>query len=229
MLMRLDKIQIVLIRKRMSVAYLLCRLHLCSAKKLCKRAARPGKEPLLYLDNIANMPVDPRVFQAMVPYLGEQFGNPSSIHGPGRRAHDALDEARGRLARLLQAESSEVYMTPSGTHSNNTVLLGRARYCEANGLGKHALISSFEHSSVSQVMRFLQEARGWTVTMIAPQAESWHLQPQQLQAAITPDTSVFRCHAAHQRTACRDGGREIVFSLRCCASAGPRSAWRFTG
>jgi cysteine desulfurase len=124
--------------------------------------------PVLYFDNLATMQMHPQVEAAMLPFLGEHFGNPSSLHSPGRRAHEALEQARASVARLLNVQSTEIYLTPSGTHSNNTALLGRARFCEANGLGKHAVISTFEHASVTAVMQHLAEARGWQVDRVGP-------------------------------------------------------------
>ena len=102
----------------------------------------------IYVDNSATTKVRTEVQEAMLPYLDERCGNPSSLHEPGHFADNALAEARENVAALLNCASEEIYFTGSGTLSNNIALLGRARFAEANGQGKHLITTVIEHSAV---------------------------------------------------------------------------------
>ncbi len=97
----------------------------------------------IYLDHAATTPVRPEVREAMAPFLSERFGNPSSVHGPGRAARAALEEARERVAAALGAEPSEVYFTGGGTEADNLAVLGRW-WADGGGIA----ISAVEHSAV---------------------------------------------------------------------------------
>ena len=81
----------------------------------------------IYLDHAATTPLDPRVYEAMLPYLSSDYGNPSSFHTLGKRAKDATEDARLRIARLLGARAEEIVFTSGGTESNNLAILGFAR------------------------------------------------------------------------------------------------------
>src|SRR3974390_1119040 len=109
----------------------------------------------IYLDNSATTKVREEVIEAMVPYLGQDFGNPSSPHEYGRKAKKALDTARQQVAQLLSCDEEEVYFSPCGTISNNVALIGRARFCEANGKGKHLITTMIEHPSVQGPAKYL--------------------------------------------------------------------------
>jgi len=78
----------------------------------------------IYLDNAATTPLDPRVREAMLPYLEEVYGNPSSLHWAGRQAREAVSKARARVADLLHARPGEIVFTASGTESSNLALIG---------------------------------------------------------------------------------------------------------
>ena len=78
----------------------------------------------VYLDYGASTPVDKRVLDAMLPYFRERFGNPSSIHGIGREAKDALEQARENIAQVVKAQPEEIYFTSGGTESNNHAIKG---------------------------------------------------------------------------------------------------------
>lgn len=120
---------------------------------------------MIYLDNSATTRVRPEVFAAMSPYLTDHFGNPSSIHGAGRQAREAIDEARGHVARLLNCQTNEIYFSGCGTLSNNVALLGRARFVEANGHKRHLVVSKIEHPSVLGPAQYL-ESQGFAVTYL---------------------------------------------------------------
>ena len=87
--------------------------------------------PPVYFDYNATTPLDPAVREAMLPFLGEIWGNPSSVHQIGRRARALLDDARDRVATVLGAKPSEVVFTSGGTESNNLAIFGTARHLRA--------------------------------------------------------------------------------------------------
>src|SRR4030042_1247178 len=99
--------------------------------------------PKVYLDHAATTPLDPQVRQAMSPFLGQKFGNPSSIHSWGRAARVAVEEARAKVAKALNCLPSEIYFTGSTTESANLAVLGLARAYKNNG--KHLITTKTEH------------------------------------------------------------------------------------
>src|SRR5208283_6012855 len=97
----------------------------------------------IYFDYNATTPLDPAVRDAMLPFLGEVWGNPSSVHHVGRRARAALDDARARAANVLGVKPGEVIFTSGGTESNNLAIFGAARLLKPKG--KHLITSTIEH------------------------------------------------------------------------------------
>ena len=150
----------------------------------------------VYLDNAASTPVDPRVRAAMAPYFGEEFGNPSSLHGPGRRAREAVESARGQLAALLRASHpQEVIFTSGGTESNNLALKGVAFARRA--LGRHLITTRIEHDCVLNSVAWLEQ-QGFRVTYLEVDADG-RVRPDDLAAAIRPDTILVSImHANHE-------------------------------
>src|SRR5213593_2225571 len=100
----------------------------------------------IYFDYNATTPLDPAVREAMLPFLGEIWGNPSSLHHVGRRARAILDDARERTAKVLGAKPSEVVFTSGGTESNNLAICGTARLLRPKG--RHIITSTVEHHAV---------------------------------------------------------------------------------
>ena len=119
----------------------------------------------VYFDNNATTPLHPRVREAMLPWMGERYGNPSSLHGFGQAARNAVEEAREKVAALLSVRPPEVVFTASGTEANNAVLFHRARQAGA-GRG-HLVISAFEHPSIREAAARL-EKEGVEVTQVSP-------------------------------------------------------------
>src|SRR5881394_743357 len=103
------------------------------------------KKPI-YFDYNATTPLDPGVREAMLPFLGETFGNPSSVHQVGRRARALLDDARDRASIVLQCKPSEVIFTSGGTESVNLAIFGTARLLKSKG--RHIITSAVEHHAV---------------------------------------------------------------------------------
>src|SRR5438093_12400656 len=97
----------------------------------------------VYFDYNATTPLDPLVREAMLPYLGEVFGNPSSVHQVGRRARALLDAARERVAEVWRCKPSEIIFTSGGTESNKLALFGVARHCGQEG--RHIITCGVEH------------------------------------------------------------------------------------
>jgi len=110
-----------------------------------------------YLDNAATTPLDPEVLAAMLPYLSQHFGNPSSLHGPGRQVRSAIEQARKTVAGLLHAAPSEITFTSGGTEADNYAIFGSVRTL---GL-RHAVSSPLEHHAVLHPLQALA-ARGET-------------------------------------------------------------------
>jgi len=149
-------------------------------------------EPI-YFDNAATTPLDPRVAQAMRPWLGEIFGNASSLHWAGRQAHQALDHARQQVASLLNAAPEEIVFTASGTEADNMALIG---VIEAAGVADcHLITSAIEHPAVLETCRYL-ERRGVAVTRLPVDAEGI-VDPAALQAALRPTTRLVSIMAAN--------------------------------
>jgi len=137
--------------------------------------------PPLYLDCNATTPLDPRVLEAMLPWLREGYGNPSSEHVYGRRAKAAVATAREQVAELIGARPGEIVFTGCATESNNLALLGSARALRESGRAT-LLYSTVEHPSVARPMRHLAET-GWEVAEL-PVDGSGRVDPARAAALI---------------------------------------------
>ena len=136
----------------------------------------------VYLDHNASTPVHPEVVAEMVPYFGEVFGNPSSVHGFGRAAREAVDAARDRVAAFLRSRPDEIVFTSGGTESDNFGVKGLAW---ARGRG-HLITSKVEHHAVLRTCQAL-EAQGFTVTYL-PVDQTGMIDPDDVRRALRPDT-----------------------------------------
>ncbi|MFV2031277.1 MAG: cysteine desulfurase family protein [Gammaproteobacteria bacterium] len=117
----------------------------------------------VYLDYNATTPVDPRVADAIEPCLHQHYGNPSSSHIYGRNAHEAVEQARERVAELIGAQPEEIVFTGCATEANNLAIRGVARALREKG--RHLITSAVEHPSVAQPFQRLQDD-GWEVSVI---------------------------------------------------------------
>lgn len=136
-----------------------------------------------YFDHNATTPVDSRVRQKMSPWLGDMYGNPSSIHAYGQAAREAVEEAREAVARLLAAGAPEIVFTASGTEANNTVLHMIGVRSEPSG---HLVVSAVEHPSVEVTAEWLAE-EGTEVSWVAPDAQG-RIDPGEMMATVREDT-----------------------------------------
>ena len=136
----------------------------------------------VYLDHNASTPVHPDVVAEMLPFFGEHFGNPSSVHGFGRAARAGMDQARERVARFLKAPAEEIVFSSGGTESDNMALKGLAF---ARGKG-HLITSKIEHHAVLRAGQWL-ESQGYAVTYVGVD-EHGMVDPDEVKRAIRPDT-----------------------------------------
>ena len=141
-------------------------------------------DPWIYLDYAATTPVDRVVVEEMLPYFSEVFGNPSSSHGSGRQARQALEEARSKIAAFLGARHDEVFFTSGGTEANNAAIMGIAGANRRRG--NHLVISSIEHHSVLDACLFL-EGRGFRVTRLPVDGHGL-VDPDEVRRAVTAET-----------------------------------------
>jgi len=148
----------------------------------------------IYFDYNATTPLDPQVREAMLPYWGEVFGNPSSVHHVGRRARALLDDARDRVARVWRSKPSEVVFTSGGTESNNLAVLGAARMLRDKG--RHIVTSSIEHHAVLHPCEYLRTKERFEVTLLPVNAEG-RVDPADVQRALRPDTVLVSVMAAN--------------------------------
>ncbi|WP_376795202.1 cysteine desulfurase NifS [Thermogemmatispora sp.] len=141
-------------------------------------------ERFIYLDHAATTALDPRVLEAMLPYLTSEYGNASSIYTLGRRAMQAIDRAREEIAAILNCRPTEIVFTGGGSESDNLAIKGVA--LAAQNKGKHIITSAIEHHAVLHTCRYL-ERFGFTVTYL-PVDEYGLVDPEAVERAITPDT-----------------------------------------
>lgn len=138
----------------------------------------------VYFDHSATTPVDPEVAKLMMEYMVDKFGNPSSIHGFGREARKAVDEAREKVAALIGATSNEIFFTSGGTESDNLALKGVAYANKKKG--NHIITSSIEHHAILHTCEYL-EKQGFTVTYL-PVDEHGMVRIDDVKNAITDKT-----------------------------------------
>ncbi len=117
----------------------------------------------VYLDYAATTPTHPEVVKAMMPYFGEKFGNPSSIHSFGQEAKKAIEDARNRVAALINAQPEEIYFTSGGTEADNFALKGVAYAYQEKG--RHIITSAIEHHAVLEPCHFLEQ-QGFEVSYL---------------------------------------------------------------
>ena len=139
----------------------------------------------VYLDNNATTPLDPRVLDAMLPYFKEHFGNAASRnHAYGWTAEEAVDKARGQVAKVIGATSKEIIWTSGSTEGNNTAIIGAARmYADK---GKHIITCTIEHKAVIDPCKFL-ETQGYEVTWLEPD-KTGRVSENDVRDALRDDT-----------------------------------------
>ena len=141
----------------------------------------------IYLDNAATTKMSRTAVNAMLPYLEQVYGNPSSLHSVGQQANEALTDARERIARLLNCEAKEITFTSGGSEADNQALISAARLGEKRGR-MHIISTAFEHHAVLHTLNRLKQ-EGFEVTLLEV-PENGLIRPEQVAATIRPDTGL---------------------------------------
>ncbi len=139
----------------------------------------------IYLDYNATTPIDPRVKDAMLPYLEEHFGNPSTTYIYGQRTKEAVKKAREQVALLINAQPDEIIFTSGGSESDNHAIIGVAMAHVKKG--KHIITCRIEHPAVMKTCRYLEERLGFSVTYVPVDATGL-VNPRDVEEAITDKT-----------------------------------------
>ena len=151
----------------------------------------------VYLDYNATTPLDPKVREAMLPFLGDFFGNPSSIHHIGRKARSFLDDSRDRVSQIWKCKPSEVVFTSGGTESNSLGICGTARLLKPKG--RHIITSAIEHHAVLHTVEYLVNKEDFEMTILPVDADGV-VSTQDLENAIRDDTILVSIMAANNET-----------------------------
>lgn len=141
-------------------------------------------EKLIYLDNAATTALKPEVLEKMMPYLKENYSNPSSIYSFAQKANKAVNDARSTIAGILGAKEREIYFTSGGSEGDNWAIKGAADLLKEKG--KHIITSKIEHHAVLHTCEYL-ERQGYEVTYLDVD-ENGIVSPQSVEEAVRPDT-----------------------------------------
>ena len=140
----------------------------------------------IYFDNAATTKIAPEVYEAMLPYLEENFGNASSIHTFGKTAKVILEGARDIIADFLGAKPKEIFFTSGGTESNNFAIKGLS-YRFLNSDKNHIITTTIEHSAVIEIVNYLKDRFGFWVTFVKPDKDG-NITSDSIQNEIKPET-----------------------------------------
>ncbi len=157
---------------------------MCGSPLMPPTSAQKKVKQRIYLDNNATTQVDEAVKEAMLPYLAEVHGNPSSIHGVGRDAKEAVENARRQIAKLINGRPRRIIFTGGGSEADNLALKGIA--FAYRDKGNHIITTSIEHPAILSTCDFLQRM-GYQITYLQVDENGW-IEPAQLRAAITENT-----------------------------------------
>ncbi len=184
----------------------------------------------VYLDNAATTYTDERVIEEMEKFMGREgiYGNPGSFNTVGLRAKNVLDNARSRVAKILDCNASEIIFTGSGTESINLALQGLAR-ANINGKKKHIITSKVEHKAVLETCEYL-ESIGFKVTYLDVD-EYGMISPEELRKALTDETLIVSIMYANNEIGsvndipelakvCKENGRKVLFHTDACQAGG---------
>ena len=140
----------------------------------------------IYLDYSATTPIKEEVLDAMMPYLKEEYGNPSNIYSMGLVTKEAIKKARNKIAELINAKENEIYFTASGSEADNWAILGILN--NENCKGKHVITSKIEHHAVLNTLKYL-EKKGYSVTYLDVNKDGL-VNPDDLKKALRDDTAL---------------------------------------
>lgn len=171
----------------------------------------------VYLDNAATTPLHPQALQAMLPYLGEAYGNPSATYAMARRAADAVTKARRTVASILGARPTEVIFTGGGTESINTAIKGIAFQQQLANAGDHIVTTAVEHHAVLHACQYL-ERFGFDVTLVGVDAHG-RVDPGDVAAAMTARTALVSVMTANNEVGAIQPVFDIAEAVRARARA----------
>jgi len=174
-------------------------------------------EGSVYLDHAATTPLAPEVLEAMLPYLRDEYGNPSSIYGLARGARRALDQSRDAVADVLGCRSGEVVFTSGGTESVNLAAKGVAWANRTRG--NHLVSTRVEHLAVINALEYLEKHGGFRVTYVDVDRRG-RVDPEAVLSVVTPETTLVSVQLANNEVGTLQPVREIAERLR---SAGHRA------
>jgi cysteine desulfurase len=163
-----------------------------------------------YLDHAATTPVLSEVRELLLSYLGDDFGNPSSVHAFGRRAKQAVEEGRERLAAAIGASPSEIVFTAGGTEADNLAIKGAVRKLRGNG--NHIVTTAFEHHAVLDACEWVR-AQGVELTVV-PVRPSGLVDPKAVAEAVRPDTLLVSVMAVNNEIGTIQPMKEIVAAVK---------------
>jgi cysteine desulfurase len=179
----------------------------------------------VYLDHMAATPLHPQALEAMLPFLKENFGNPQSLHSFGQPVQEAVEEARAKVARLINASAEEIFFTANGSEANNFAVKGMA--LARRDKAKHLVVSAIEHQSVLNSVKSL-ERLGFQATLV-PVDRDGLVDPEAVAKALTPETVLVSVMLANSEVgslepvadiarACR--ARQVPFHTDAVAAVG---------
>src|SRR5215831_3825008 len=177
----------------------------------------------IYLDHSATTPIDPRVLDAMLPYLRDKFGNASSVHQFGQDARAAVDKARRNTASLIGARPNEIVFTSGGTEANNLAIRG---ICEAAQSPGHLITSAIEHPSVRGVVDYFAE-RGWSITRL-PVYDNGVVRIADVRAALCDHTALISIMTANNEIGTVQPVTEIGALVKAERERGRKHLWFHT-
>ncbi len=167
----------------------------------------------VYLDNAATTPVDPRVFETMRSYWLEDWGNPSSVYAVGRRARRALDNARDRIAQVLNCRANEIIFTGCGSESDNLAIKGSAIALKEQRGWNHVVTSRVEHHAVLHACQWLEQHFGFEVSYVGVD-EVGRVDPREVADAVRPDTAVVSIMYANNEVGTIEPVAEIARAVK---------------
>ncbi len=174
----------------------------------------------VYADNAATTRTSESVLSAMLPYFGDEYGNPSSLHSKGRAANAALGDARARIAKLLGAKESEIYFTASGSEADNWAIKGAA--LANRDRGRHIVSTKIEHHAVLNSLKAL-EREGFEVTLVDVDSDG-RVRPETVANAVREDTTLVAVMTANNEV----GTIEPISVISAAVKAKNRRTLMFT-
>ena len=174
-----------------------------------------------YLDHAATTPVRPEVLEAMLPFLTDRFGNPSSHHTVGEAAASALDDARRRVARIVGMRPGDIVFTSGGTEADNLAIKGLAiGAAQHRGAPVHVITTTIEHEAVLASCDYLERVHGFAVTRVGVDADG-RVDPADIAAALRPDTALVSVGYANNEIGTVQDAATIAAALASASAAVP--------